>query len=74
MYVQATTPYMEPTWPKTDMHWSVVPWGFKELLLWCHKRYNAPHGILVTENGCAVHEPDEASAVDDQFRVAYLTG
>ena len=32
-----------------------------------------PHaGLYVTENGCAVHEPDEEKAVKDSFRVSYL--
>ncbi|KAG5177022.1 beta-glucosidase, family GH1 [Tribonema minus] len=61
------------TWSQTDMGWNVVPWGFKELLLWCQERYNPPGGIYITENGCAVPEPTKESSVKDCFRVAYLT-
>jgi beta-glucosidase/6-phospho-beta-glucosidase/beta-galactosidase len=52
--------------------WSVVPWGFKHLLLWCQRRYKPSGGIYVTENGCAVLEPTKEEAVNDTFRVAFL--
>eukprot|EP00611_Tribonema_gayanum_P016113 TRINITY_DN2810_c0_g1_i1.p1 TRINITY_DN2810_c0_g1~~TRINITY_DN2810_c0_g1_i1.p1 ORF type:complete len:565 (+),score=139.22 TRINITY_DN2810_c0_g1_i1:188-1696(+) len=69
----AATSVSHPSWSRTDMGWNVVPWGFTELLLWCHKRYQPSGGIYVTENGCAVPEPTKELAVDDHFRVAYFT-
>ena len=29
----------DPAWGKTDMGWSIVPWGFRKLLLWIQARY-----------------------------------
>ncbi|OQR82354.1 glycoside hydrolase [Achlya hypogyna] len=58
-------------WPRTDVGWNVVPWGFRELLVWIQTRYAPVGGIVVTENGCAVADDDRAIAADDQFRVRY---
>merc|ERR1712211_224709 len=49
----------DPGWERTDMGWSILPWGFRDLLLHIQKRYQPPGGIIITENGCA-HEPDDA--------------
>ncbi|CAM9668883.1 unnamed protein product, partial [Chrysoparadoxa australica] len=67
-----TKPVQDETWIRTDMGWPVVPWGFKKLLLYIHKTYSPPGGIIVTENGCAVKEEDTQAAERDQFRVDYL--
>merc|ERR1712192_367885 len=53
----------DPTWQKTDMGWNVVPFGFRKLLQWIHKRYNPMGGIIVTENGCAVNETCKEVAI-----------
>lgn len=29
----------DPSWGKSDMGWSIVPWGFRKLLLWIQNRY-----------------------------------
>jgi beta-glucosidase len=61
----------DPTWPRTDMGWFVVPWGFRKMLNWVHQRYpNLP--IYVTENGCANPHTDQEAAQTDQFRVEFL--
>jgi len=58
-------------WKKTDMGWSVVPWGFRKLLVWIQKRYKPVGGIIVTENGCAVREDDKKTAENDDFRCEF---
>ncbi|CAM9215890.1 unnamed protein product [Choristocarpus tenellus] len=62
----------DPTWKRTDMGWSIVPWGFKKLLLWIQRRYCPKGGIVVTENGAAVDEPSREAAIADTARVEYL--
>jgi beta-glucosidase len=57
----------DPDWEKTQMSWSIVPDGCRELLKWIDERYNHPI-IYITENGCAVDEPDEESALNDTMR------
>ncbi|KAG5189660.1 beta-glucosidase, family GH1 [Tribonema minus] len=71
---QHGTALTHPAWARTDMGWSVVPWGFEKLLLWCQRRYSPAGGIYVTENGCAVAEPTKEAAIKDDFRVAFLNG
>lgn len=56
--------HVDPGWAKTDMGWPIVPWGFRELLLHVHRCYRAPHGIIVTENGCAL-EPEASLDLDN---------
>ena len=51
-----------PNASKTDMDWCVVPWGFRELLLYISRRYAPRGGIVVTENGCAHEAEAEAEA------------
>jgi len=51
-------------WEKTDMGWSIVPWGFRELLVYIHRKYAPSGGIMITENGCA-HEPKDLKALDE---------
>lgn len=61
----------DPAWETTSMGWSIVPWGFRKLLGWIGKRYPGLP-IYVTENGCAVNEPDAAAAQNDDLRCRYL--
>lgn len=62
----------QPDWEKTDLQWSVVPWGFRKMLNWIAKRYPGLP-IYVTENGCAVAEPDVAAAKNDEFRCRFIS-
>lgn len=51
-----------------------VPWGFRKLLSYVHRRYGAPE-IWVTENGCDAPGEDEApfpAVLDDTFRVEFF--
>merc|ERR1712187_959358 len=52
--------------------WDVVPWGLKRLLLYIHRIYEPPGGIVITENGTAVQEPDAVTAKCDTFRQEYF--
>ncbi|GAB9470946.1 Beta-galactosidase [Globisporangium polare] len=61
----------DPNWKKTDVGWSVVPWGIQKLLLWIQKRYNPVGGIYVTENGCAWPSDTKEEAQHDDFRVDF---
>ncbi|MBC2601754.1 GH1 family beta-glucosidase [Puniceicoccus vermicola] len=63
----------DEAWQKTSMGWYVVPWGFRNLLNWIHKRYG-DYPIYVTENGCSVAANSREEAVDDQFRANFLQG
>lgn len=64
----------DPSWPKTDMGWSVVPWGIRKLLEHIQSSYHPTGGIYITENGCAVYEPDVEIAKNDRPRVQYMQG
>eukprot|EP00930_Biecheleria_cincta_P017945 TRINITY_DN14127_c0_g1_i2.p1 TRINITY_DN14127_c0_g1~~TRINITY_DN14127_c0_g1_i2.p1 ORF type:complete len:677 (-),score=108.19 TRINITY_DN14127_c0_g1_i2:126-2156(-) len=64
----------DPRWPRTDMGWDIVPWGFERLLSWIQKEYAPPGGIIVTENGCAVREDTATDALNDKSRIEYLQG
>jgi len=57
--------HSDPWWEKTDMGWNVVPWGFRELLLYIHRTYHPKGGIIVTENGCA-WETEKSVELDQQ--------
>ncbi|KAF1323553.1 Beta-galactosidase, partial [Globisporangium splendens] len=65
---------MNPAWKRTDIGWSVVPWGFEKLLLWIQKQCNPPGGIYVTENGCACADKTKEEAQNDDFRVEFYKG
>merc|ERR1719188_2649510 len=69
---QQVTNISDPMWPKTDMGWDVVPWGLKRLLLYIHRTYKPPGGIIITENGTAAREDDETAAKSDNFRIEYF--
>mmetsp|Transcript_74245 Transcript_74245/g.209708 ORF Transcript_74245/g.209708 Transcript_74245/m.209708 type:complete len:722 (-) Transcript_74245:87-2252(-) len=56
-------PGADPGWERADQGWPVVPWGFRDLLLYIQGRYAPPGGIFVAENGCA-HEPPGARPAD----------
>ena len=50
-----------------------VPWGFRRLLAYVHRRYGAPE-IWVTENGCDVPGEDQMAfpaVLEDDFRLAF---
>lgn len=61
----------DPAWETTSMGWHIVPWGFRKMLGWIARRYPGLP-IYVTENGCAVNEPDAATAERDDLRCLYL--
>jgi beta-glucosidase len=61
----------DASWARTDMGWSVVPWGCRKLLRWIDERYNRPP-IYVTENGAAFSDKVVDGKVDDQDRIAFI--
>lgn len=62
----------DPEWAKTGIGWDIVPWGLGRLVSWIHREYAPPGGIVITENGCAVHEETAKAAQDDTLRVEYF--
>lgn len=58
----------------TDMGWPIVPHGLREVLLWVHRRYQPPGGVIVTENGCGCKEASPAEALRDSKRIEYFRG
>jgi beta-glucosidase/6-phospho-beta-glucosidase/beta-galactosidase len=64
----------DDAWPKTDMGWNAVPWGFGKLLQWINNRYHPEGGIIVTENGTAWPDKTKEDAQNDQFRVDFYKG
>ena len=66
-----------PWLERTDMDWEVTPDAFRDLLVGLHRDYTGPAGVplAITENGCAIDDPDPASGpIDDSDRIAYLRG
>ncbi len=61
----------DPAWERTAMDWPVVPWGLRRLLGWIDARYGRPE-IVITENGCALHDRREGGRVDDPRRIDFL--
>jgi beta-glucosidase/6-phospho-beta-glucosidase/beta-galactosidase len=61
----------EPNWRSNAMGWSIVPEGFREMLLWIADRYDNPT-ILITENGSAENEPNLDTALHDEARRLYF--
>uniref|UniRef100_A0A7S4STC7 beta-glucosidase n=1 Tax=Alexandrium monilatum TaxID=311494 RepID=A0A7S4STC7_9DINO len=55
----------DDAWERTDQGWAIVPWGFRDLLLYIQEQFKPPCGIIVTENGCA-HERDQSKEHDEQ--------
>lgn len=70
---KATTHEEDKDWKKTDMGWSVVPSGFRKLLLYVQEKYEPEGGILVTENGLASKEPTREAASKDSLRIEFYT-
>lgn len=64
---------VDPAWQQTQMSWSIVPEGCRDLLKWIDDRYGHPP-IYITENGCALHEPDREAAVNDTVRRDFFDG
>ncbi|KAI0566171.1 beta-glucosidase family GH1 [Gracilaria domingensis] len=62
----------ESNWQRTDMGWSIVPWGFRNLLIYIQKRYSPPGGIVVTENGLASKESTVEEMQNDKLRIEYF--
>lgn len=62
---------VDPSWKKTTMQWSIVPWGCRKLLEWIDARYDGPD-IVITENGCAFDDQLEDGAVKDEGRLDYV--
>jgi len=60
-------------WPKTDMGWSIVPWGCRKLLEWIDDRYDRPD-IVLTENGCAMKDELVEGKVEDRGRIDFIEG
>lgn len=60
----------DPSWAKTSMGWSIVPWGCRKLLEWIDARYDHPE-IIITENGCAFDDQMVDGQVNDQKRVDF---
>jgi beta-galactosidase len=58
---------VDPEWQQTQMKWSVVPEGCREMLKWIDARYDHP-AIYITENGCALDEPDLEAGIHDMER------
>ena len=69
-YVKLTS---DPNWQKTDMGWSVVPWGCTKLLEWIDRRYGSPK-IIITENGCASKDKKTGGLVSDPERLNFMKG
>jgi beta-glucosidase len=60
-----------PEAPRSPIGWQEDPAAFRDILLDVHRRYGLP--IYVTENGAGANEkPDEAGAVTDPARIAFL--
>ncbi|RMG59499.1 MAG: beta-glucosidase [Bacteroidetes bacterium] len=70
---QAVKLSADPTWEKTSMGWTIVPWGCRKLLQWIDARYGRPE-IIITENGCAFDDVVEDGAVHDQRRIDFARG
>lgn len=62
----------DPSWPKTDIGWDIVPWGLGRMVSWIQSEYAPSGGIIITENGCAVDEEDDSDALEDTARVEYF--
>ncbi|NIA30030.1 MAG: beta-glucosidase [Actinobacteria bacterium] len=60
------------SWEKTQMGWSIVPWGCRKLLHWIDERYDHPD-IVITENGCACDDKVEQGKIHDQKRIDFLS-
>jgi beta-galactosidase len=64
---------VDPAWKQTQMGWSIVPEGCRELLKWIDARYDHPI-IYITENGCALDEPNLETGINDTVRRDFHAG
>ncbi|NOY78329.1 MAG: beta-glucosidase [Calditrichaeota bacterium] len=62
----------DPKWDKTEMGWSIVPWGLRKLLHWIDTRYTHPP-VVITENGCACRDRVVDNQVHDPKRIQFLS-
>ena len=62
----------DATWDKTEMGWSIVPWGLRKLLHWIDDRYSHPP-IVITENGCACNDKVVDGKIKDAKRIQFLS-
>ena len=63
--------HFAPRPPRTEMGWEIAPSGLIIALQLAHRALpDLP--LFVTENGAAVHDLDEGSAVHDPDRITYL--
>ena len=53
-------------WKYTAMRWAIVPWGIRKLCLYVQNRYKPEGGIVITENGCAIHERNVEEATNPE--------
>jgi len=61
-----------PNWPTSGSSWLLsVPWGFRNLLNYIHKRYDTQRfPIIITENGISSRNgTDLEPELDDQWRI-----
>ena len=59
--------------PKTDMGWPIASCGFRDVLLWIHRRYTPSGGIYVTENGMGSRETlMKHDSLNDSDRIHYF--
>ncbi|XP_018320233.1 myrosinase 1-like [Agrilus planipennis] len=57
----------DPSWPKDPLNrFAIVPWGFREVLVWIKNTYNNPE-VHITENG----SPD-SGGLEDNVRVTFI--
>jgi beta-galactosidase len=61
----------DPSWRKSQMGWSIVPWGCRKLLEWIDARYARPE-IVITENGYASDDQVVDGQVNDDCRIEFL--
>lgn len=63
----------DDSWSRSDMGWTVVPWGLQRLLEYIQTRYSPSGGIIITENGIAVSEPSVNAAMDSKTRASFYS-
>lgn len=57
----------DPSWDKNGIGWSIVPYGFRNILTWVSNQYSLP--IYITENGYGGHIDEK---LDDTGRQNYF--
>eukprot|EP01023_Acetabularia_acetabulum_P063823 TRINITY_DN8092_c0_g2_i8.p1 TRINITY_DN8092_c0_g2~~TRINITY_DN8092_c0_g2_i8.p1 ORF type:complete len:444 (-),score=64.91 TRINITY_DN8092_c0_g2_i8:383-1714(-) len=56
----------------SSMGWPIYPQGMRKLLNYITDRYKPEGGIIVTENGVALDEDEESTALSDVNRLKYI--